>query len=137
MSSAFTRACVIITMLLSVIGQSLANTVMPCEMTDSGQHMTMNHTGKTSTSSSMAMHKDMKVSGNMSHGAPSNHEQSGKMDCCDIECSCPANACSTYTFVTVDIQSILSLVTIEKVPSLEHTSPISIYKSFYRPPIIS
>lgn len=134
MTSAVSKAFIIMIMLLSLVGQSLANIVMPCEMTDSNHQMGMEHSAGQSTNTMTAsLHEGMKH--HVSElTEPQN--QSGQMDCCDVECSCPTNACSSYSLVSIDVLTMNTQVVIEKILILELNSPISIHKSHFRPPIL-
>lgn len=119
------KVLVVVAMLTAFVGQALAYTSMFCEMSaDSHQsHMTMEH-------SSMKSHEGME------HGDMKASASSSK-DCCDVDCICPANACSSTTVLNSSIDSTDIQIFSESVAALQSKQPHSISTSLYRPPIFA
>jgi pyruvate/2-oxoglutarate/acetoin dehydrogenase E1 component len=119
------KVLVVVAMLTAFVGQALAYTSMSCEMSaDSHQsHMTMEH-------SSMKSHEGME------HGDMKASASSSK-DCCDVDCICPANACSSTTVLNSSIDSTDIQIFSESVAALQSKQPHSISTSLYRPPIFA
>ena len=119
------KVLVVVAMLTAFVGQALAYTSMSCEMSaDSHQsHMAMEH-------SSMKSHEGME------HGDMKASASSSK-DCCDVDCICPANACSSTTVLNSSIDSTDIQIFSESVAALQSKQPHSISTSLYRPPIFA
>ena len=117
MSKAFSKVLVITLMLVAFVGQAFAYSAMPCEMS-SGSHES---------------HMNM----NMDHGDMNKSSNGQSEDCCDVECICPANACSSTTVLNSSIDSTDIQIFSESVAALQSKKPHSISTSLYRPPIFA
>lgn len=117
MSKAFSKVLVITLMLVAFVGQAFAYSAMSCEMS-SGSHES---------------HMNM----NMDHGDMNKSSNGQSEDCCDVECICPANACSSTTVLNSSIDSTDIQIFSESVAALQSKQPHSISTSLYRPPIFA
>ena len=117
MSKAFSKVLVITLMLVAFVGQAFAYSAMPCEMS-SGSHES---------------HMNM----NMDHGDMNKSSNGQSEDCCDVECVCPANACSSTTVLNSSVDSTDIQILSESVAALQSKQPHSISTSLYRPPIFA
>ncbi|MGJ8680428.1 hypothetical protein [Paraglaciecola sp.] len=119
------KVLVLAAMLIAFVGQALAYSTMSCEMpSDSHQsHMTMDH-------SSMKHHEGMDHS-DMKTSASSSE------DCCDQDCICPANACTSVTFLNANSGSTDILGFTDTIVNQGAEHPKSISTSLYRPPIFA
>ena len=119
------KVLVVVAMLNAFVGQALAYTSMSCEMSaDSHQsHMTMEH-------SSMKSHEGME------HGDMKASASSSK-DCCDVDCICPANACTSVTFLNSNNGSPDILGFTEAIANQGAEHPKSMSTSLFRPPIFA
>ncbi|KGK01917.1 MULTISPECIES: hypothetical protein [unclassified Pseudoalteromonas] len=123
MSKAFSKVLVMTLMLVAFVGQAFAYSAMPCEMS-SGSH-----------ESHMNMNMNMNM--NMDHGDMNKSSNGQSEDCCDVECICPANACSSTTVLNSSIDSTDIQIFSESVAALQSKQPHSISTSLYRPPIFA
>ena len=119
MSKAFSKVLVITLMLVAFVGQAFAYSAMSCEMS-SGSH---------------ELHMNMNM--NMDHGDMNKSSNGQSEDCCDVECICPANACSSTTVLNSSIDSTDIQIFSESVAALQSKQPHSISTSLYRPPIFA
>ena len=119
MSKAFSKVLVITLMLVAFVGQAFAYSAMSCEMS-SGSHES---------------HMNMNM--NMNHGDMNKSSNGQSEDCCDVECVCPANACSSTTVLNSSIDSTDIQIFSESVAALQSKQPHSISTSLYRPPIFA
>ena len=117
MSKAFSKVLVMTLMLVAFVGQAFAYSAMPCEMS-SGSHES---------------HMNM----NMDHGDMNKSSNGQSEDCCDVECICPANACSSTTVLNSSVDSTDIQILSESVAALQSKQPHSISTSLYRPPIFA
>jgi len=119
------KVLVVVAMLTAFVGQAFAYTSMSCEMSaDSHQsHMTMEH-------SSMKSHEGME------HGDMKASASSSK-DCCDVDCICPANACTSVTFLNSNNGSPDILGFTEAIVNQGAKHPKSMSTSLFRPPIFA
>ena len=123
MSKAFSKVLVMTLMLVAFVGQAFAYSAMPFEMS-SGSH-----------ESHMNMNMNMNM--NMDHGDMNKSSNGQSEDCCDVECICPANACSSTTVLNSSIDSTDIQIFSESVAALQSKQPHSISTSLYRPPIFA
>ena len=121
MSKAFSKVLVITLMLFAFVGQAFAYSAMPCEMS-SGSHES---------------HMNMNMNMNMDHGDMNKSSNGQSEDCCDVECICPANACSSTTVLNSSVDSTDIQILSESVAALQSKQPHSISTSLYRPPIFA
>ncbi|MCP4586550.1 hypothetical protein [Pseudoalteromonas sp.] len=125
MSKAFSKVLVMTLMLVAFVGQAFAYSAMPCEMS-SGSH-----------ESHMNMNMNMNMNMDMDHGDMNKSSNGQSEDCCDVECICPANACSSTTVLNSSIDSTDIQIFSESVAALQSKQPHSISTSLYRPPIFA
>ena len=74
---------------------------------------------------------------NMDHGDMNKSSNGQSEDCCDVECICPANACSSTTVLNSSVDSTDIQILSESVVALQSKQPHSISTSLYRPPIFA
>ena len=113
-------------MLVAFVGQAFAYSAMSCEMSlgSHESHMNMEH-------SKMSHHEGM------NHGEMNKSSNGQSEDCCDVECVCPANACSSTTVLNSSVDSTDIQILSESVAALQSKKPHSISTSLYRPPIFA
>ena len=131
MHKPISKLLVVVAMLIAFVGQALAYSTMACEMTgDMHQdHMSM-------TSSTMSEHGDMDHS-NMDHANMNHDNMTTSEDCCGIDCMCPANACTSLSFLTETSVFSNTLIASETVPLHGSLQLNSLPSSLYRPPIFA
>ena len=117
------KVLVIAVMLVAFIGQALAfHTSMSCE------------TSLDFTSlgfSERVMHKD-------SNSIDSDDfEDCCGIECCDLGCTCIANACSLFVYFKTDVESTKIVALSDAFYKQESAQPKSISTLLYRPPIFS
>ncbi|MBV2128895.1 hypothetical protein [Arsukibacterium indicum] len=115
MSKAFSKVLVITLMLFAFVGQAFAYSAMPYEMSSGCHESHMN----------------------MDHGDMNKSSNGQSEDCCDVECICPANACSSTTVLNSSVDSTDIQILRESVAALQSKQPHSISTSLYRPPIFA
>ncbi|WP_143313968.1 hypothetical protein [Colwellia sp. UCD-KL20] len=121
----FANILVVTTMLLTFIGQALAYTAMPCNMMDCDHHKSM-----------MMEHSSMDDMSNMNHSIMG-EQSSDTSDCCDIDCDCPTQACSSVSVFHSEYSLFKIEESSEAINFFNSVTPISYSKSLYRPPIIT
>lgn len=102
-------------MLFAFVGQAFAYSAMPYEMSSGCHESHMN----------------------MDHGDMNKSSNGQSEDCCDVECICPANACSSTTVLNSSVDSTDIQILRESVAALQSKQPHSISTSLYRPPIFA
>ena len=129
MSTPLTRLLIVATMLFALIGQAFAYSAMSCDMSS--------HNDNTSAMTHAEMnHSQMMGDGNMSH-AMMNSSDVEHGDCCDVDCNCPANACSSLTTLSISYNSYKIDAGIEKIHYVDFDLPNAFNKSLFRPPIFA
>ncbi len=120
------KVLVVVAMLIAFVGQAFAYSAVPCEMSlgSHESHMNMEH-------SKMSHHEGM------DHGDMNKSSNGQSEDCCDVECVCPTNACSSTTVLNSSIDSTDIQIFSEFVAALQSKQPHSISTSLYRPPIFA
>ena len=114
-----------LSLVVSPFGQMTAFAAHECDMTmmtkDSMMHHTMSQDrmSKDETKSSMA--------------SPTSDISS--MDCCEVECVCPINACHAFTYVPQSVQTLDFFSSFEKIQNAPLTPPATTISNLYRPPI--
>ncbi|WP_157368843.1 CopL family metal-binding regulatory protein [Algicola sagamiensis] len=135
MRSTICKFIVMTTMLFALLGQTLVYASMSCEMSlhqSMSQHRSISHT--SASHASMVMHSEMDYS-QIQHNmdtVPSDHE-----DCCDTECTCPANACISFVFVLSDFVSTPYAISNHKISIALLSQQQQAIQSLYRPPIFA
>ncbi len=124
------RACVIATMLIAFLGQALAYGTMSCDMTNSMN----NHLSKTH--SMMMSNKDMDHS-MMDQSMMNSDCAEQDDDCCQSDCKCPTNACTSVNFLTSEMVSTHIDLFIDKVSDRDIIILQAEHKSLFRPPIFA
>lgn len=140
--SSFTRLLIISVTLIALVGQGFALGISECDMDHDMTSMVM-----TSMSPSSEEHAGMNHG--EAHSADQHHGEHHQMamadesasttamDCCDIQCSCPTNACSSASFL---FSSSLAEVPQFKSGNYRPVHDTDIQKrsnSLYRPPIFA
>ena len=124
----FYASLLMITLLLTFVGQAVASVAMVCEMphmpTKTAMHAQM----------PMAQSSDATAAAGMS-------DNMMQMDCCDDErspqndCQCPMSGCAANSMLNVDTLFSVTLLESEKVNIRVFTTQINIPRSLYRPPM--
>lgn len=116
-----------LSLVVSPFGQMTAFAAHECDMTmmtkDSMVHHTMSQDRmpKDETMSSMA----------------SSTSDISSMDCCEVECVCPINACHAFTYVPQSVQTLGFFSSFEKIQNAPLTPPTATISNLYRPPIFA
>jgi hypothetical protein len=103
--------------LFAFTGQAFSATMMPCEMTLADHHAMVNMTTDT-----------------MSHDKMGT---SNTMDCCDTDCTCPPNACSSFVFLNPYFPSQMISISHGSIVEPRPKHPVASISSLYRPPIFA
>lgn len=124
----FYSSLLMITLLLTFVGQAVASVAMVCEMphmpTKTAMHAQMPMTQSSDTTAVASMSENMM-----------------QMDCCDDEstpqndCKCPISGCAANSMLNVDTLFRVILLESEKVNISVFTTQINIPRSLYRPPM--
>jgi hypothetical protein len=121
MFKAASKVLVIAVMLIAFIGQAIAfNSAMSCE------------TSESSFSSNLM--KQVKLNESVSN-ATDNSEDCCGIKCCDLDCTCVANACSSFMNVDTEVEAIKATTLNEVVGLQQSDQPKSFSTLLYRPPI--
>lgn len=116
-----------LSLVVSPFGQMTAFAAHECDMTmmtkDSMVHHTMSQDRmpKDETMSSMA----------------SSTSDISSMDCCEVECVCPINACHAFTYLPQSVQMLGFFSSFEKIQNAPLTPPTATISNLYRPPIFA
>jgi len=132
----FSRVLVVIAMLVALIGQALAYSSMSCDMT----HMTKFDASTSETSMSHEAMDHLTMSHKAMDHANMDHMADKVMnmeDCCDVNCTCPANACSSIFVLESQDASLEAVSSSESLTQLTLAQPVSSISSLYRPPIFA
>jgi len=78
----------------------------------------------------------MMTQDSMMHHVMSQDEMSS-MDCCEVECVCPINACHAFTYVPQSVQTLGFFSSFEKIQNAPLTPPATTISNLYRPPIFA
>ncbi len=124
----FYSSLLMITLLLTFVGQAVASVDMVCEMphmpTKTAMHAQMPMTQSSDTTAVASMSENMM-----------------QMDCCDDEstpqndCKCPISGCAANSMLNVDTLFSVTVLESEKVNISVFTTQINIPRSLYRPPM--
>ena len=121
MLKAVSRVLVIAMMLFAFVGQTLAfNTSMPCDT--SVDHLSAN------------ISEPVKHYESTSDNA-NNQEDCCGIECCDLDCTCIANACSSIVYFNTEFNSTRPVTLSNLVVIQQSEQPKSIATLLYRPPI--
>lgn len=128
MCKSLAQVMLITLMLIAFIGQTLAFSAMSCEMSMKmspiEQLAQTDHIPVKHYSSSLAIDTSKAVN---------KHTQ----DCCDNDCVCPTNACTTTTALFSSVLTTAIYFESETPISLPTEQPNAIYSSLFRPPIFA
>ncbi|MFQ3196015.1 MAG: hypothetical protein ACI9N3_002857 [Colwellia sp.] len=115
------KVLVIAVMLVAFIGQTLAfNTSMSCETLVDSSSLGF---------SELLMHND-------SNSIDSdNSKDCCGIECCDVGCTCIANACSLFVYFNTEVESTKIVTLSEHFYKQQSAQPKSISTLLYRPPI--
>lgn len=134
----FSTIVIITTMLIAFIGQALAYSAMSCEMSANHQHKMMlmeTSSFHTGMDHSAMPHKEM-AHNEMTH-SDTQGEDTASADCCDNECTCPVNACSSFSLLTSLYYSASSDLTDVAIVNKNYSLHSLYPSSLYRPPIFA
>jgi hypothetical protein len=110
-------------LLLAFVGQTMASTVMPYQMT-------------TQSQSNHQMMSGMDHSAHtMDHDANMVDTLQTSMDCCDQDCSCVMGSCTSVTLTAAPF-AIEAKITTQKIVQYLHHLLAQSPTSLYRPPIL-
>ncbi len=125
MSKPFSQVLVVSLMLLAFVGQTLAYSAMSCEMSAhvpaASQHMDMDHANMDHQTMD---HSKMMQSGNTD-------------DCCQVDCVCPANACSSVIVLDANVNTTGILPANSVLVGYLSFPLTSVSSSLFRPPIFA
>ncbi|MFY8299303.1 hypothetical protein AAEU28_11080 [Pseudoalteromonas sp. SS15] len=115
-----------LSLVVSPFGQMTAFAAHECDMTMMTQDSMMQHTMAQDGMSKDGMSKDGMSKDGMS-----------SMDCCEVECVCPINACHAFTYVPQSVQTLGFFSSFEKIQNAPLTPPATTISNLYRPPIFA
>jgi len=119
---------VVVTMLFALMGQALAYTSMPCDMSVNSHQAHQAY--KTTEHSNMIHHEGM------SHHQMNENSTSSE-PCCEIDCVCAANACTSVTFLNSET-ALTDILSLSDSVTMQHTEQTNaIFTSLFRPPIFA
>ena len=121
-----TNLITVITLMVALIGQAFAYTSMVCEM--DGHQMPSHEQVIKQNSHSMKMDMPGVTKSEMD-------EMGSGMDCCEIECTCPANACMSLVLLSEQDEALMPQIINDKILLSSTTQLVSKPNSLYRPPI--
>ena len=123
MFQAFSKVLVLLVMLVSFVGQVMANDIFSyCE---------------SPTAASVDIQLVENVNSDDAANSNDNTDDCCDDECCDADCICALNGCSAVTYLTVGMEySELTLVS-EFSYMQQSEQPKSISTSLYRPPIFT
>ena len=137
MFKSLSQIIVALLVMTALLGQAFANASMSCDMSE---HDSASHHMQMTMSHDTANHKNMNHE-NMDHSAMGHDEMASMMqmteDCCEVDCVCPASACTSYTYVSSELVSQLPLSSFERIKFTNLNHPLLDIKSLYRPPIFA
>ena len=129
----WSRLIIALILMFAIIGQAVSSTTMPCAAMMHGD----NHNGHIAHKAEHSGHQMMDES---EHAHHMHHEMqesktTSTMDCCDNDCPCPANACSSFHFLDKHTLAMFSLDIAERIELPNLVLNTGTTKSLYRPPI--
>ncbi len=134
------RFWVLSMMLIAFLTQGLAVSAQTCEMMMNENQQANHQMSMSDNHSDMVHQTDMNSDAHSAHNMTDSSAglaSGSQHDCCGDDCSCPANACTSFSFVNfslnIDSQALLD----EKIRGLIVTTPNRINASLLRPPILS
>ena len=111
-----------LSLVVSPFGQMTAFAAHECDMTMMTKDSMMHHTMAQDGMSKDIMSQDEKMS---------------SMDCCEVECVCPINACHAFTYVPQSVQTLGFFSSFEKIQNAPLTPLATTISNLYRPPIFA
>jgi hypothetical protein len=121
-----------LSLVVSPFGQMTAFAAHECDMTMMAQDSMMHHVMSQDGMSKDIMSKDQTMS-----SMASSASDTSSMDCCDVECVCPINACHAFTYVSQSVQTLGFFSSFEKIQNAPLTPPATTIFNLYRPPIFA
>jgi hypothetical protein len=121
-----------LSLVVSPFGQMTAFAAHECDMTMMTQDSMMHHTMAQDGMSKDIMSQDETMS-----SMASSASESSSMDCCEVECVCPINACHAFTYVPQSVQTLGFFSSFEKIQNAPLTPPVTTISNLYRPPIFA
>ncbi|MGS2719808.1 hypothetical protein [Paraglaciecola aestuariivivens] len=122
----FSHILLVVVMLVAFVGQALAYSAMSCEMSV--------HANSESHAAKQMDHSTMDHAG-MDHS--NMMQNSSAEECCELDCVCPAQACSSVVVFTSN-SGITSILPTSSLTISYLTFPLTaISSSLFRPPIFA
>lgn len=121
-----------LSLVVSPFGQMTAFAAHECDMTMMTQDSMMHHTMAQDGMSKDIMSQDESMS-----SMASSASDTSSMDCCEVECVCPINACHAFTYVPQSVQTLGFFSSFEKIQNAQLTPPAATTSNLYRPPIFA
>ncbi|WP_105258902.1 hypothetical protein [Pseudoalteromonas sp. T1lg88] len=123
------QVLVIAAVLIALLGQAFAYSAMTCE-TAMDAHQSHAAMKMVTDNTQMQHHQGME------HGDTTMN--SAMMDdCCEVQCVCPTNACTSVTLVNSSTAMADVIAVSEAVISATSAQPSAIQTSLFRPPIFA
>ena len=116
-----------LSLVVSPFGQMTAFAAHECDMTMMTQDSMMHHT----------MAQDIMSKDETMFSMASSASDTSSMDCCEVECVCPINACHAFTYVPQSVQTLGFFSSFEKIQNAPLTPPATMISNLYRPPIFA
>ncbi|WP_371373827.1 hypothetical protein [Thalassotalea aquiviva] len=145
MLKSFFNTLILLLSLLAVFGQGLANASMSCAQMSS--HQSPQQTTERSTehhhtqplellhANHQQGHDGHHMVSNVEPSSVANDHHNNSLDCCQDQCFCPANGCSTASMLVLKSSFYFSPLYADKVNVAKFTLTQSTLSSLYRPPI--
>ena len=136
MLKSVSRTLFIAVMLIAFIGQAVAfNSAMSCETSEDSfhtkakAHTNINSSNETDNFSAQTQHKDSVLL------AEESSEDCCGIECCDVDCNCIANACSSFMYVETEASATKKYTLNQDACLQQADQPKAVASLLYRPPI--
>ena len=126
-----------LSLVVSPFGQMTAFAAHECDMIMMTQDSMMHHSMSKDEMSQDGMSKDIMSQDETMPSIASSANDTSSMDCCDVECVCPINACHAFTYVPQSVQTLGFFSSFEKIQNAPLTPPAATISNLYRPPIFA
>ncbi|MCF2859164.1 hypothetical protein L1286_16900 [Pseudoalteromonas sp. SMS1] len=123
MHKPLTNLLIVLTMLVTFIGQSAAYHLMPALEQTTNSHL------------ASAQIQSSAVAEQPSHAV--SQDDCCEVDCCESECICPSNACISFAFLHANNRQAALNMASENVSIREIGHPNTLSDALYRPPIFT
>jgi len=141
MFKAVSRVLVIAMMLVAFVGQAITfNISVSCETSVAAPFSNVTERVKHYGASLIDPDSPTAIDSPTDIDSPvdtNNSEDCCGIECCDLDCTCIANACSSFVYVNSDVNSTKTVASSDVAYVQQSEQPKSIATLLYRPPIIT